>query len=202
MTSLHLWSRRLPASLSGAGQLADFLAEVSIASACKRPASHAPATTQPAPSTSALRCAGCRVVDDLPGGVRPVPGHRRGCVATRSPGHVRGGEKDHRVGPGDGRPAVYTASRLLVEIWSRRLTTSVGASSARVGCPRLSGDAAKVIPPARAARLVGVCVHAGACNRSRVAYRAGPAARILSPSPDATDGANLRHEAGGGGYWF
>jgi hypothetical protein len=27
-------------------------------------------------------------------------------------------------------------------------------------------------------------------NRSRVAHRAGPAARILSPSPDATDGAN------------
>jgi hypothetical protein len=31
--------------------------------------------------------------------------------------------------------------------------------------------------------------------------RAGPAARILSPSPNATDGA-MRHEARGGGYWF
>jgi len=35
-------------------------------------------------------------------------------------------------------------------------------------------------------------------DRSRVKQELGPAARILSPGPDATDGA----EARGGGYWF
>src|SRR5450755_3981952 len=71
MTSLHLWSRRLPASLSGGGQLADFLAEVSVASPCGWPADHAPHTTQPTPSTSPLRRAGRRVANDLPRGAWP-----------------------------------------------------------------------------------------------------------------------------------
>jgi hypothetical protein len=30
---------------------------------------------------------------------------------------------------------------------------------------------------------------------------ASPAARTLSSSPNATDGAMCRHEAGGGGHW-
>ena len=45
----------------------------------------------------------------------------------------------------------------------------------------------------------------GPHNRPRKEYsriRTGPAARILGPSPHATNGATPRHEARGGGYWF
>jgi hypothetical protein len=53
MTFLNLASRR-PARVAFwvGGQLADCLAEVPVASACRRPASHAPPAMQPAPSTS------------------------------------------------------------------------------------------------------------------------------------------------------
>jgi hypothetical protein len=44
-----------------------------------------------------------------------VPGHRRGGGATGSAGHVRGGEEDHRVRSGDGRPAGAHAVRLRAQ---------------------------------------------------------------------------------------
>src|ERR1035441_4954449 len=53
--------------------------------------------------------AGQRAAIDAAGRFR---GHRRGGAPTRGPGHVRGGEDDHRVGPGDGRPAGPNLVRL------------------------------------------------------------------------------------------
>jgi hypothetical protein len=44
-------------------------------------------------------------------GCGAVPDHDRGGVATTSRGHVRRGENDHRVGPGDGRPAPHGVRR-------------------------------------------------------------------------------------------
>ena len=104
------------------------------------------------------------------------------------------------------RPRV-ASTRWIATVESRDAVLLVAPLRLSVVCPGPSGccysrrqQQGQALVSSHLRRLLGLA-HTAARNRSTVGRAAGPVARILNPSPNATNGT-VCHEAGGGGYWF
>ena len=98
-------------------------------------------------------------------------------------------------------------SRWIATVESRDAVLLVAPVRLSVACPGPSGccysrrqQQGQALVSSHLRRLLGLA-HTAARNGSTVGRAVGPVARILNPSPNATNGT-VCYEAGGGGYWF